>query len=491
MEPLEVLKDLNFGERIAEEEADQLEHYFVETEQWRQILQGEKDIIYGMKGTGKSALYTLLLKREKYLQGRKIYLMSAEKLQGQPVFKDITQEPPTSERQFVGIWKAYFLQIVISKLQELEIKNKSLDSIYSYMEEAGLKSRAINLRAFLELARNFIFRAMRPESFETTLGEGGITGKITFGQPNLDQINAGFMSIDDIFDIVNKVITENDIKLWILLDRLDVAFSEHPDLEKNALRALFITYSDFREYDRIKLKIFIRSDIWQRITEEGFREASHIVRTVNISWDANSLLNLITKRLMQSNMLKDYLEIDATEVSENIEKQREIFYEIFPNQVDVGSKRPTTFDWILRRTQDGTKLSAPREIIHLVSEARGIQIRKSEIGESFPEREALINGISIKEALVEVSRTRLNQTVLAEYSSMSQYIEKLRRQKTQQNGISLSSIWSVKRDEAIKIAEQLVKIGFFEKREADQVTDYWVPFLYRDSLEMIQGAAEG
>ncbi len=39
-------------------------------------------------------------------------------------------------------------------------------------------------------------------------------------------------------------------------------------------------------------------------------------------------------------------------------------------------------------------------------------------------------------------------------------------------------------------AHELVTAGFFEKRGTRDASEYWVPFLYRDALEMVQGAAE-
>lgn len=61
LDKLSVLKQASFGERIAEEEMKELGTYFVETDQWRQLVAGKKDIVYGAKGSGKSALYSLLL----------------------------------------------------------------------------------------------------------------------------------------------------------------------------------------------------------------------------------------------------------------------------------------------------------------------------------------------------------------------------------------------------------------------------------------------
>ena len=45
----DLLSKAKFGSRIAEDEVDDLESYFVETEQWRKILSGEVDIVFGSK----------------------------------------------------------------------------------------------------------------------------------------------------------------------------------------------------------------------------------------------------------------------------------------------------------------------------------------------------------------------------------------------------------------------------------------------------------
>ncbi|NYD42647.1 hypothetical protein [Nocardioides panaciterrulae] len=60
-------------------------------------------------------------------------------------------------------------------------------------------------------------------------------------------------------------------------------------------------------------------------------------------------------------------------------------------------------------------------------------------------------------------------------------------QKTRHNAASLAAVWGVPEAEAARLAEELVVIGFFEPRFGD----YWVPFVYRPALELVQGSAEG
>ena len=51
----DVLAVIDFGHRVAEEESDALLGYFVETDHWRRLYAGSVDVIYGPKGSGKSA----------------------------------------------------------------------------------------------------------------------------------------------------------------------------------------------------------------------------------------------------------------------------------------------------------------------------------------------------------------------------------------------------------------------------------------------------
>jgi len=318
----------------------------------------------------------------------------------------------------------------------------------------------------------------------------GLTGKITFREPNATAQRQGAVSVDTLFSLADEALDREGYAAWILLDRLDVAFAENVDLEANALRALFIVYSDLRSYGRITPKIFLRSDIWERITSGGFREASHITRAISISWDDNSLMNLVIRRILQSEPLARFYAAESNDVLSDVGQQRALFYRIFPEQVDVGSRRPTTFDWIRTRSQDGTRHSAPREIIHLLSEARNLQLKKTEIGESLPENEQLIAGTTLKGALAEVSQVRLHQTLLAEFPTLRPYILKLRGAKTQQSLETLDLIWKEGKEKTAEIADSLVEVGFFERRGTREDPEFWVPFLYRDSLEMIQGSAD-
>ena len=111
----EILQNTSFGQPVAEEEMQQLQNYFVETNQWLPVYNGEVDIIYGAKGSGKSAIYAFLLKHEQKLAKDGTIVISGENTRGTPVFNDLVSNPPASETEFVRLWKTYFLTLIAHK----------------------------------------------------------------------------------------------------------------------------------------------------------------------------------------------------------------------------------------------------------------------------------------------------------------------------------------------------------------------------------------
>lgn len=494
-----VLQKTTFGKRIAEEEVDQLASYFVETDQWRRIYAGDVDIVFGDKGAGKSAIYSLLVSRAEELFDRGIILVPGERPRGAPAFKDLVVDPPTSQPEFVGLWKLYFLCLLAQATRDWGIRSDASERVVETLEAARLIEKGpLSLQALIRGALDYIRALRRAESLEggfvldpTTGVPVGLTGKITLREPSPDERREGLRSMDSLFAALDETLAATSYTIWLVLDRLDVAFADSDEVEGNALRALFAVYSDLREYRGIEVKIFLRTDIWRRITRDGMREASHVEDQAAISWDSQSLLNLVIRRCLRNELVREFYAVNEGDVLSSVEAQRELFYRIFPDQVEAGSRKSTTFDWMLGRTRDGSGRTAPRELIHLLSSLRDEQLRMLEIGHDEPQGEQLFDRAAFKVALPEISRTRLEQTLYAEYPALRPYVERLDRRKSQQSARTLSEIWDCELAEAREVADQLVEVGFFERRQAGGDTAYWVPFLYRDALHLVQGTEGG
>lgn len=494
-----MIEDISFGGRTAEEESGHLARYFVETEQWRKVWQDEVDIVFAPKGGGKSAIYSMLVSREGDLFDNGIVLVPGENPTGATAFEPIQDDPPTSEAEFIQIWRVYFLVLLVEELERYDVVSPILREVRESLASVGLTKGVKPKRTIIVRVREALGKLFNPKSLDagmTVDGATGLitgfTGKLTFEEPTAEQEQAGIASVDRLYEDLNDVLAEEDLSVWLIIDRLDVAFTSSPELEANALRALFRVYRLIEPLSRLRLKIFLRTDIWSEITEGGFRETSHITRDLTLKWGRANLMKLIVQRLLQSDRLREAAKVgDQKDVIASSSAQEEFFDGVFPKQIDAGEKKPKTFDWALSRTQDGKKVTAPRELIHLFTVVRNRQLDRLETGEAAIPEGIYFEAQSFREAHPEVSETRLQKTIYAEYPWSKEWLEALRGQRTLQNVHSLQSVWGTSTPETEERIRRLVDTGLFEPRGSIGQQTYWVPFLYRPALELVQGTADG
>jgi len=496
MSKRELLEKITFGESIAEQEVEKLRDYFLETDSWKSLRNGTNDIIYGSKGAGKSAIYTNLTNDESVLFDEGILLTAGENPTGNTAFSNLTNDPPTSETEFVRLWKLYFLVITVNIFNDYGINDKYAKEVKQILIDCNLVPAQNKLASFLKACLDYARSFTNGKEISTTAEFDPLTGmysgqkfSISFGEPSKSDFDKGLIPIEYAYDLLAKSLKENNIKLWVIIDRLDVAFIESEELETNALRALFKVYLDLFKFSEIKLKIFLRDDIWQRITQDGFREASHITKFQNLEWTKESLLNLLIRRILDNKDLIDSLNIDKNVVLSDFSKQEHLFYRLFPDQIDVGQKKPSTLDWILSRTRDGNGVNTPRELIQLFNHAKKIQLKRLENGINELDKEIIISRQSFKEAFDNVSKQRLEQTIYSEYSELKEYIEALRGGKAEHTIQTLMSKWNISKEDALVIAQKLGRIGFLGVKGVTSTPRYIIPFIYRPYLDITQGAS--
>jgi hypothetical protein len=94
----ELLLKLKLGSSVAECD-NALERYFIETDTFRSLVQGECDIVAGDKGTGKTALYQILQQRYGSMtEMRDIEVIAAFNPVGEPRLSEIDRGRPVRGR---------------------------------------------------------------------------------------------------------------------------------------------------------------------------------------------------------------------------------------------------------------------------------------------------------------------------------------------------------------------------------------------------------
>jgi hypothetical protein len=231
--------------------------------------------------------------------------------------------------------EAYFASLISDLFDEFGIDQPPARMLRKLLSQGGLVKGKMSLQGLLTSVMQLIRRAKLQTDLALEPGSAmptGLSASISFSElPESAGPGDLVHAADSLLKLADESLALNgNLRVWLLLDRLDVAFAETPDLEKNALRALFRVYLDILGFTHIRLKIFLRTDIWTRITEEGFREGSHITRDLTIDWNENSLLNLVIRRVLQNKNIADYYGADPIQILQSVDKQKSLFYAMFP-----------------------------------------------------------------------------------------------------------------------------------------------------------------
>lgn len=476
----EFLEIVSFGNSVAEHDND-LKDYFVETSSFSDFVKGSGDIVAGDKGTGKSAIYRILKENyREYPELNNVELVDSFNLHGNPIFQRLTQTSNLTEGELRTLWKSYIFSLVGNWILEIypENFNEKIKRLTITLEHLDLRSLDPSPATIFS---KIVSSAKRLKSAETafTLTETGlpvIIPKVTFDE---ERTEGEEIYCDDFLNVLSEAVSSTGYKLWILFDRLDEAFAGRPDTEIPALRALLRTYLDLVGLPGIELKLFLRRDLFRRVTEGGFVNLSHInARTIDIIWDDEDLWSMITRRIAKNSKFRGLY--DGGNVPDNILEV------LLPDQIDIGEKQSHSTKWILNRVRDGNNVKPPRSVIDIMNDARAAQVRKESREERSidPNKGPILEAQSVKRAFAQLSEKRVQDTLIAEAGEFAQYVENFRDGKAEHSRDTLKS--TIRDEEKFnRVLKGLIELGFLEQESET----FKIPMLYRNGLNITQGKA--
>ena len=483
----DLLARLDLGNSVAEFDSD-LKSYFVETQTFRALIKGDVDIIAGDKGTGKTALYRVLRERYRELpELAQIEILPAFNPAGNPVFQRLGQMPTLTEGQYTTIWKSYMLSLVGNWLLEIVggTDTDNLKKLHDTLTRIGLRSADDSAQTIFSKLVNLISRLLNPKSAElgisvTEAGMPVLTPKVEFGEEKDKDPVHEVIQHEDALAILNACLTDLGLTVWVVLDRLDEAFQGFPSIERPALRALLRTYLDLLEFDHLKLKLFVRKDLFRKVVQGGFVNLTHVnAKRLDIVWDEEDLKALLCNRIRRD---EDFI----GSFTDAPQSDDAVFALLFPPQVDAGPRKPITWAWMMSRIRDGNGIRPPRNLVDLVKKAQEAQQRAEEREPRlYADGVPLVESDAIRKALQRLSEDRVNDTLLAEAADLAPLVERFRDGKAEHNATTLGTLLGVSEAEARSAVKPLIEMGFLEEIGES----FKVPMLYRDGLNITQGKA--
>lgn len=466
----DILSKLEIGTSVAERD-EGLDAYFVETQIYKDFEKGKHDIIFGDKGSGKSAIYRATIRKTRPASS-KFVLVPAFNEKGSSIFQRFTEVGPLDNHQFQELWKLYFFAVLGNTLLDNKIVPAGIfeEELRNSLERHSLRQHEFTFDSLWNLITKVLskVRSASAGSVSISLEAAGAQADNPF-------------TPDHGLAIVNKTLQSLHKTAWIMLDRLDEAFAGNPQREVEALKALLQVYLHIGQYEAIHPKIFIRNDLFRRIARAGFVNLTHVnARSIKIEWFDADLHALLCKRIRENKSFLSDLGLSKRSTD------ADIFNTVFPSQVDGGDRKPTTWRWILGRIRDGNGVMPPRNLIDLVNNAKNAQMRSEERSpRAFEVGQNLIEPDSLRQGLRRLSEDRVSDTLIAESKSYTEHIEKFRDSNSEHNRRSLSELLGLDGKRLDDVIRELVDLGFLEETGEN----FKVPILYRYGLNITQRKA--
>lgn len=479
----DLLRHLNIGDPAGETDS-LLEDCRIETTAFSDLFHDRKDLFLGPKGTGKSSIYTFF---SKYLYGilrksKKVFIVKGVAKVGAPIYTDYWQEFATfSDEDFQNFWNILFINLVYRDY----VKDKDA---FDVTRVAEFESLCLKNGVTLEKDQSdphIVRHAINKVKSFTAKGSGGPTGVAGELSMEFDKQKDSVKQLErpariktrEILDYINSYLDFYDHKIWIMLDQLDQAFERHSEIEKRALHALLSETISFNS-DRLKLKIFLRDDVFNLVSEyKGIVNLDHLRVSLALKWEEIDLLKLVLKRLLHNEELRG-LVVELKEIDEidswSKDECLSVFYTLFPAR---GSKGATFWDYLLREMRDGNDLTTPRDLIFLLDKAREAQLRLISAGEG---EETLFSKQSIEKALDQCSSGKISAYVTSEFPYLRESIDKLKLKFNKYDEIQMREVLGTELYE--KRLAQLFSVGVLHRRKESNTI--WVAPLYQRGLQV-------
>jgi MinD-like ATPase involved in chromosome partitioning or flagellar assembly len=450
----EIVKSLSFPPLNAGALDENLGDLFQRTSNFDKFLDETTCLIKGRKGTGKTALYLLLIKHpnvaKRLARGR---LENVEFLAGHGAalphrptrneFQIINEAIDRKNGSWESFWRAYLLfRIFIDiKLQLVKIitgeKFQALRDILQSLPKDTWSSE--HTKVLIRLSTEVDFRLIIP----------------------------------DALTLLNDRQKKDGKTIWLLYDDLDEDFPEKDGIRQKALTGLFqlIQACDARRLTSIRFKIFLREDIWSHL---NFDNKSHFNgRDLLLKWTRVDFLRLALRQALRSAQFKDL--VDRSSPVESIDQANEevlnkALETLWGSRRRSGSKAKYVSRWSYERLTDASGTTFPRSLSALLEGAKGQELTyQGQTSVQIP-TDRLLRSKSLDKGLEESSKERC-AAIRQEYPDLDKFFDALANVAHLPSKEELENLWQSTVQDIIPdfadFADQLSEIGVVSWREKE------------------------
>ncbi|PZV25491.1 MAG: hypothetical protein DCF12_14680 [Snowella sp.] len=466
---LELIVDIAPGQGTAEHESDDEQKFlknFLPIADYRHVLEPNILLILGGRGAGKTELFRLLA-----IPSGREYLVASLGIRSLPNLDKTT-------------WIAGFGRT--RKTEKRFPTPESVETEMGNMTNIEWRSFWIGLiLGVLLQQQDFKFKDFLTEQIETEIANilKDNLSRLSIWQPI---VNQNLEKLNSVLDKLDQKLIETDEWLFVTYDELDRLVASYTALASPIRELLALWLDRWRRWDRIRPKIFLRTDLFQK-DFLSFPDASKLqAHQIRLEWKHSWLYQLLVKRLANSGIeMTEYLQNIPDLIIENktglgwtATSNEKLFEELIERMIGkymgANAKKGITYRWIPNHLQDAGGRISPRSFLKLFALAAQSRIQQHSTVE---QNTLLLQPSDLQGALMNTSDDRIRE-LQEEYP----WLESLKTSLVNliapmQKEIFLdaikSTIWSPEKQPPVTnpegILQYLLQLGIVESRSDGRI----------------------
>lgn len=401
----EIIDSLEFETVDAKDERNDLSKVFQKTSDFDKFVDENTTVIHGQKGTGKTALYWMLL--QHFEQSKRLSKGRLDKVIPVSGHGHFSARPGKEEFRYFyqklkgnlsweTLWRAYAVLRLYIENKLPPFRQGKFSEIYNVLKKVGKKNgnwTQGHTNTLIELVTNLDLNLL----------------------------------IKDYLSFINDEYKKKDQSVWLLYDDLDEDIQERSLYQYDALSGLFyfIRSIDGQKLSNIRFKVFIREDIWERL---NFTNKSHFNgRDVLLQWSRIDFLRLALRQSLYSQQYKEL--VDKFFPVQDIDNASE---DSILNALQIlwGMRREKNRNskyvgrWVHERLTDASGTTFPRVLGLLLSAAKEHELQYINQPHVTSPTDRLLRSQSLNMGLISAAKHRSNE-LREEYQELEQVFNRL------------------------------------------------------------------
>jgi len=361
---------LDFGAEEAERDK-KLHQEFMAPPIMADILSGDKTIILGDRGSGKSAMLRHLHSVRATLAGRPTKGISGlAPLPHLPTFiARYNRESNGNQLDadgFKELWLLYCTEALARYAFGTFADNaRAVPAIKKLLRRQC--PDVLRAAAVTPVGRLLTWLAEHTQA-KVSFAFLGIP--LTFEASGKD-VKGRVVDLRDVVESVSSMLRATKITVGVVLDGIDEVYKHDRVRQEKMVQGLFLAESEMAKYEAIKLIILMRTDLYAVYDIQ--EKSKRVSRTGRLTWDYKALYKMMLARVAGNSSLG--MAQNLLSPKRNGDEDEEIRYRLrvlLPETVEGDSTR----EWLERHLRNGRGRISPRQIVTLLIALRDAVIEE-------------------------------------------------------------------------------------------------------------------